>query len=247
MIETPETDEEKNYLLAKMEHYWAHFHHEGTESYREDIINRVAPANLEGSQFLLMEAAVVKRPGIAMELYPDLFIRGEGLVDKDGLVDYRTLLDRMPQIQPGVFHDSDRDVLLFAHRMFRRSHSHCNKLNHYFLQSFHSAAENSAQLRVRLMLDPDLIGHPASAQNLIELEYWHGSHYNDDIAAIPAGVAEHKADERSRFYEGIDRTHVWWKNPEQRLVDEQYKKYRTFEVEELIENPSGGLSPDHYG
>jgi hypothetical protein len=247
MIETPEADEEKSDLLAKIKHYWAHFHLEGTESYREDLVNRVAPANLEGSLFLLMEAAVVKRPAIAMELYPDLFIPGEGLVDKDGLVDYRTLLSRMQQIQPGVFHDSDRDLLLFAHRMFRRSYSHRNKLNHYFLQSFHSAAKNNAELCVRLMLDPDLIGHPASAQNLIELEYWHGPHYNDDIAVIPSGVAEHKADERSRFYEGIDRTHVWWKNPEQRFVEGQYKNYRTFEVEELIENPSGGLSPDHYG
>lgn len=247
LIEAPETEQEVREFEAKIARYWTYFHHEGTEDYRDDLIARVAPASLEGGQFLRMEAAVVKRPDIAKELYPNLFTIAAGLVDKDGLTDYRALLARMREIQPGVFHDPNRDLLLFAHRMFRRRLSHRNKLNDYFLRSFHASAANNAQLSVRLRLDPDLIGHPSSAKALIELEHWRGPHYSDDIATIPSGVAEHKADERSRFYEGIDRTHVWWKSPEQRVVDGELSQFRTFEVEELIENPSGGLSYDHYG
>ena len=153
----------------------------------------------------------------------------------------------MAQVQPGVFHDRGRNLLLFAHRFFRRSLSHRNKLNDYFLQSFDATARENADLRARLRLDPDVVGHPKSARNLIELEHWRGPLYSDNIATIPNGVAEHKADEQSRLYEGIDRTQLWWKAPECRRADGQAVDYRTFEIEELIENPSGGLGDDQFG
>jgi len=247
LIEKPETVQEKDKLQERATAYWKRHHHEEVEPFRDELIARVAPAMLDNARFLQMEASVVARSGIAAELYPDLFVPGLGLVDKDGLADYRDLLRRMKQVQPGVFLDPSRDLLLFAHRFYRRSLSHRNKLNAYFLQSFDATAEENKNLRVRLKLDPDIVGHPASARNLIELEYWRGPLYSDDISAIPSGVAEHKADERSRHYEGIDRTQVWWKVPEQRHLDGLAIDYRTFEVEELIENPSGGLSDDHFG
>ena len=248
LIEEPETEQEKADLEARAKEYWEHHHREGAAPFRDELISRVAPADLTNARFLQMEAVVVERIGIAAELYPDLFTPGVGSVDKDGLADYRELLRRMTQVQPGMFHDSDRNLLLFAHRFFRRSLSHRNKLNANFLQSFDVTAEENGDLRVRLKLDPDLVGHPASARNLIELEHWRGPLYSDDIAAIPNGVAEHKADDRSRMFEGVDRTQVWWKAPESRGVDAgEAVDYRTFEVEELIENPSGGLGDDHFG
>jgi len=247
LIEQPETEREMAELRERTAIYWEQHHREGAKPFRDELIKRVVPANLDSARFLQMEAIVIARSGIAAELYPELFTPGQGLVDKDGLADYRDLLHRMRQLQPGVFHDPGRNLLLFAHRMFRRSLSHRNKLNTYFLQSFATTADENRDLRVRLKLDPDLLGHPASAHDLIELEYWRGPLYNDDIATIPNGVAEHKADERSRHYEGIDRTQVWWKAPEHRHVDGRPIDYRTFEVEELVEDPSGGLSDDQFG
>ena len=247
LIEGPETEQEKEKLQERAAAYWERHHQEGAGPFRDELIARVAPAKLDNARFLQVEAAVVERSGIAAELYPDLFVSGRGLVDKDGLVDYRDLLRCMKRVQPGVFLDPTRDILLFAHRFFRRSLSHRNKLNAYFLQSFDATAEKDENLRVRLKLDPDILGHPDSARNLVELEHWRGPLYSDDISSIPSGVTEHKADDRSRHYEGIDRTQVWWKAPEQRHVDGLAIDYRTFEVEELIENPSGGLDSDHFG
>ena len=211
LIEEPDTEQEKAELLARAKLYWEQYRREGAEPYREELIARVAPADLGNASFLQMEAVVVKQLGIAAELYPDFFTPDLGSVDKDGLADYSDLLRRMKQLQPGVFHDPDRDLLLFAHRFFRRSLSHRNKLNAHFLQSFDATARENSTVRVRLRLDPDLVGHPASARSLIELEHWRGPLYSDDIAAIPKGVAEHKADERTKLYEGVDRTQVWWK------------------------------------
>jgi len=247
LIERPETEQEKAELYTRAEVYWQQYHREGAAPFRDELIARAAPADTENARFLQIEAIAIARPGIAAELYPDLFTPESGLVDKDGLADYRELLKRIKQVQPGVFHDLGRDLLLFAHSFFRRGLSHRNKLNEYFLQSFDATAKDNTDLRVRLKLDPDLLGHPASARNLIELEYWRGPIYSDDIAAIPNGVAEHKADERSRIFEGIDRTQVWWKAPEHRDLDGREVGYRTFEAEELIENPSGGLSDNHFG
>lgn len=246
-FEEPVLDNEKASLEALVEKYWARHHSEGVEPYRVELMTRLAPANLDGAQLLSMEAAVVSREGIAAELYPDLFTAGSGLVDKDGLTDYRDLICRMKQVQPGVFHDPERDVLLFAHRFFRRSLSHRNKLNTYFLHSFSAVASENAGLRARIKLDPDIVGHPGSAHELIEMEYWHGHHYSDDIAGIPKGVAEHKADERTRSYHGVDRTHIWWKSPETRKIEGEDVGYRTFEIEELIDNESWGIGSDKFG
>lgn len=246
-IEEPENETERAQLRSIAESYWTAFHH-GAVPLQAEILKRAEIAESLGARSLQLEAAVVEKQGIAATLYPELFIPGVGKVDKDGLADYRDVIDRMTEIQPGIFHDTDRDLLLFAHRFFRRSLSHRNKLNVDFLQKFATIAATQPGLRVRLRLDPDIIGHPDSVRNIVELEYWRGPLYDDDIANIKNGVAEHKADERTRKFEGIDRTHVWWKSPETRDGDEERRsEFRTFEIEELIENPSAGLGDDQFG
>jgi hypothetical protein len=92
-----------------------------------------------------------------------------------------------------------------------------------------------------------MIGHPGSAKGVIELEYWRGPLFDADISRIPSGVTEYKASERSRFFEGVDRTQFWWKAPETRREDGRERAIRTLEAEELVENPSPALSGDLYG
>jgi hypothetical protein len=123
-FEEPESEQEKSDLEARAAEYWELFHREGTEPYRDELISRIAPSDLSEARFIQIEAVAVQRPRIAAELYPELFTPGLDSVDKDGLVDYRALLKRMAQVQPGLFHDPKRDLLLFAHRFFRRSLSH---------------------------------------------------------------------------------------------------------------------------
>lgn len=246
-IEVPESENEKRDLLASAKILSDDYHNEGAEAFRDELLSRIRPTNIENVRFLNLESFAASRPGIAAELYPDIFTPGKGPVDKDGLVDYHYLLKNMEQIQPGVFHDKCRDLLLFAHRYFRRSLSHQNSLNTYFLQSYDSTVTENKSLIARLKLDPDILGHPNSAHSLVELEYWRGPLYDDDISSIPNGVAEYKADESVRFYEGVDRTQIWWKAPESRQLEGKPSEYRTFEIEELIEEPSGGLNESQYG
>jgi hypothetical protein len=241
-----ETNEEKAALTKLRAEFWQHHHHAGKESLRDELSERVAPASLQGAIYHRLEAYAVARSGLAAEVYPELFDLTSELVDKDGLTDYRALVKRMKLLQPGVFLDPERGLVVFAHRFFRRSLSHLNKLNDYFLESFDMTAKESS-VYPRLRLDPDLLGHAQTVSHLMEREYWHGPKFSDDVVSIPRGSSEHKASERVRFFEGIDKTHFWWKAPEARDQGGVEVRYRTFEVEELIENVSGGLLDERYG
>lgn len=242
-----ETDKERAALDKRVARFWQHHHHVGKESLRDELSKRVAPASLQGATYHQLEAYAVARSGLAAELYPELFDLTSELVDKDGLTNYRSLITRMKWLQPGVFLDQERGLVLFAHRFFRRSLSHRNKLNDYFLTSFGMAAKEISLLTPRLRLDPDLVGHAETVTHLMEREYWHGPKFSDDVVSIPPGSSEHKASERVRYFEGIDKTHFWWKVPETRNQNGTEVTSRTFEVEELIDNVSGGLLDERYG
>jgi hypothetical protein len=246
-VDEVETDEERQALKIVTDRFWKLHHEEGMEEFKAELSNLVQPIALDQPHFLQIEAFVLSSPGLAAQLYPHLFDEKSKAVDKDGLTDYRIITARMKLLQPGVFFDADKGLVVFAHRFFRRSLSQRNKLNDYFLQSFHQIAAEFSQLTPRLRLDPDLVGHPATVRSLMELEHWHGPKFSDDIESIRPGVSEYKASNRTRFYEGVDRTHFWWKSPETRDVDGKLVFFRTSEVEELIENTSGGLDEDMYG
>lgn len=246
LLNQVESDDEKAALTKMGAEFWQHHHHVGKESLRDELSERVAPASIQGATYHQLEAYAVARSGLAAELYPELFDLTSELVDKDGLTNYRALVSRMKWLQPGVFLDPERGLVLFAHRFFRRSLSHLNKLNDYFLASFDMTAKDGS-MNPRLRLDPDLLGHAQTVSHLMEREYWHGPKFSDDIGSIPPGSSEHKASERVRFFEGVDKTHFWWKTPEARDQGGTEVRYRTFEVEELIENFSGGLLDERYG
>lgn len=245
VILTPEDAADRAEIQAAIDAFDAHHVAQSVAPYAEALRARVPG---EGLHLTHMEATFLVGPRLAARAYPELFELEGGLVDKDGLVDYPALLRRTRLLQPGVFHDLERDVVLFAHPFFRRSLSRRNALNPYVLETFHRIATAGDGMTARLRLDPDVLGHPDSVRRFIELEYWRGPRFTDDIAAIPNGVAEHKATPDQRFYSGVDNTQVWWKHPEARheAARGEYA-VRTFEVEELVEDPSPGLSSSLYG
>ncbi|MDZ4290908.1 MAG: hypothetical protein U1C47_03175 [Hydrogenophaga sp.] len=248
IIEEPETETEWSQLRGIRERFWEYHHAAETALLRTELAQRVIPELLDvaNTVFLRIETCVAARKNLAANLYPELFAVSSEYVDKDGLTDYRYLIQRLKVIGPGIFLDEGRQLVLFAHRFFRRSLSHRNKLNEYFINSFSNAAKNQ-KVRLRLRLDPDLVGHPGDVKELLEFEYWHGPRYSDDISSIPSGVAVHKASERTREFEGVDKTQVWWKSPETRSSGDGAKNFRTLEIEELMEFPAAGLPGDRYG
>lgn len=241
-----ETEEERQAIHSWQWSFIERHQARQLEPHVDTLRSKVAAHSSDRLRFWHAEAAAVTEPGLASAMLPEYFMADSKHVDKNGLVDFAFLLSRCTQILPGVFHETERDVLLFAHRFFRRSLSLKNSLNPYVLQSFAEAASLNG-VTARLRLDPDMVGIAASAKGIVELEYWHGPKYSDDIAAIPSGVSEHKNSEYDRLMSGVDKTQVWWKNPETRARPDDGHQIRTFESEELIENESSGLADGRYG
>lgn len=241
-----EDDRERRKIGFDVVRFNANVTRRGVAPHADALLERLAGFVSADPVFLQAESASICQPGLAAAIYPEFFSIESPLVDKDGLVSYSELVARTKQVAPGLFHEPAKDLLLFAHPYFRRSLSRDNSLNFYVLESFDEASKLPG-VKARIRLDPDILGHPASAIMPIELEYWGGPRFNDDIAVIPPGVTEHKHTEDERRLSRIDRTQIWWKSPEARTSEAGVQGFRTFEVEELIEDASAGLGGDRFG
>jgi len=242
-----ESDEENAEVRQVQKAYLERKAERGSESSRP-FLEETLRSVLGSERLEFRDAAVGYRKGIAADIYPDLFKSGSELVDKDGLTFYSALLKRFDVVHPGVFRDRDRGLLIFAHRFFRRSLSHLNNLNDYFLGEFQRYFRSAPELDFRLRLDPDVVGDANAYKGRFEYEYWGGPKFDDDISRIAPGVTVHSAGDVTRALENVDLTHFWWKGEEARK-DASGKKqiYRTLEVEELIVGPSLGIANDAFG
>lgn len=191
-------------------------------------------APLQG--FLSAEAEVLRRecvsvidPGIAKRAFPGLFPTDE--TDKRSLVP----ISELDAIAPGVFRMGE--LVVFAHRYFRRSLSQINNTNDAFLRRLFDL-QGTPELVLKIALDPNAVGLASSYLTPIELEYWRGPKFNDDLASIPVGVAVHKATRKERIFHGIERTEFLWHSQ---------NGMRSFECEELLDRETLGIGPEAFG
>jgi hypothetical protein len=167
--------------------------------------------------------------GLATRVLPTLFSKR----DKDGLIS----MSLLQPVAPGVFVEDG--VLVFAHQFFRRSLSRLNNLNDPFLRHLNSVAGNP-KLDGRVALDDSLIGHRDTLLGAIELQYWWGPYFSDELGTIAAGVTQHGNDDFERIFNGISRTEFWWY---------EQRGQKTFECEEVrdLDVPCLGVSPASFG
>lgn len=183
----------------------------------------------EAAQVCRRECVSVIDPGIAKRKFPKLFPTDE--TDKRSLVS----IDGLEVIGPGVFKMGE--LVVFAHRYFRRSLSQINNTNDAFLDRFFDL-QGRAGLTLKIALDPDSVGLASSYLTPIELEYWRGPKFDNDLTAIPPGVNVHSASEKERIFQGIDRTEFFW---------HLQNGVRSFECEELLDSETLGIGGDAFG
>jgi len=195
--------------------------------YQEGLERKIPGNLLATAQPHVASCAALIGDNLAAKCFPDIFSRR----DKDGLI----ALSELNPIAPGVFeHDG---LLVFAHHFFRRSLSRLNSLNESFLKVLQELSRNQ-KIHAKISLDPDMVGLAKSHLSTIELEYWWGPKFDDNLSKIPPGVTTHKANEQERLFHGISRTEIWWHLQNQR---------KTLECEELRDIPSFGVGMDKFG
>lgn len=165
-------------------------------------------------------------PELAAKTFPDVFAQ----CDDDGLVP----LDALRALGPGVYQSGD--LTFFAHSYFRRSFSRLNSLNAPFLERLLGLDRTTT--RTRLALDRDMVGLASTYLPRIELEYWWGPKFSDDLKSIPVGEAYHEASSQERLFHGISGTSFRWGSRDGQHI---------FESEEVRDIPSAHTSEAEYG
>ena len=223
-IMDPESEAEKQEMLLRWKDFIARTVHGVPEESIAKLKELICSENLSGSE-MPWDSGVhaLRSKGIAERVFPELF----KLMDKDGLVPF----DELKMIRPGIFQIGE--LCAFAHYYMRRSESPLNHFNEELLNTLNQISKNP-DIHVRVRLDPDMVGLADSARHIMELDYWYGSKFTDNLASIPAGVTTHGADERQRFFHQISRTEFWWqKRTKGRDVE------LILEAEELRDSESG--------
>jgi hypothetical protein len=220
----PETSEDYSQIQQRWKGYIASTIH-GVPQESIVRLNKLLGDNvLTGSEIPWDSGAhALRGAGLAQRAFPELF----GQMDKDGLVPFTSIT----MIRPGIFQIGD--LCLFAHHFMRRSESPANHFNVELLGSLHQLAQDSS-VNVRVRLDPDMVGLADTAAHTMELDYWYGPKFNEDLSSLQTGVTAHTANESERYYHKISRTEFWW----QRRIKETSSEL-ILEAEELRDSESG--------
>jgi hypothetical protein len=177
---------------------------------------------------IFSDCAAIYDEGLVKRVFPTLFEQQ----DDDGLIPLSNLKMRAP----GVYEKDD--FLLFAHQYFRRSLSRWNSLNSPFFNVLNELHEDP-KLNIRIALDPNMIGLSSTFKfPSVELEYWWGPKFTEDLGMIELGVTKHTSSKNDVLFHGVSGTEFWWYSQDNR---------KTFECEELRDIASLGISRDMYG
>lgn len=229
LTQLAENNDESRRLV---QHFQNHLYSRFSSEHGEDIdyLKQILAGNLAGDELAIeAECVALVAKGLAKRVFPNLF--SQPLQDRYGLVP----VNQLNPIGPGVYQSDE--LVLFAHWFFRRNLFRLNSLNYPFLEQLQSISDINPSAKVAL--DPDMLGL-ASTYNggRLELAYWWGPKFNDDLAQIPVGVTHHEADELEKVCYGISSTQFRWGSR---------KGEHIFEVEELRDIPSAVGSENRYG
>lgn len=228
-----ENDEEQKFINK------AHFsalkkrYYEQCSPYIDELKALLGDHLTENALYLYAGCVCYLDDNIIEGLYPKLFEKQ----DKDGLIYLSDLLQQFTYKGHGVFKDNNSELAVIAHQFFRKSLSHHNNLNYFLIDELVKQAKND-KIKVRISLDKNLIGLAKTYYDIIELEYWRGPKFNNDVSKIKSGVTVYGSNEYQKLYYGISQTEFWWKHEEGK---------QTLEVEEIKEHPSEGIDNDKYG
>lgn len=232
----PSSDEDNEYIHAAFNRGIYLRNEEECSKYKKDLENLLNNYLSKDYECLSNICTSIVDIGLAKSVFPDIFQHE----DKDKLIPLEVLLKKFEPLTGGLFKAKKSDLILFIHPYFRRSLSRFNNFNSNFLDQFLRLKEINEEVNLKIALDEDMVGYAPSFAPPIELAYWYGPKFNNDIVNIPKDITVHLSMDRDKFFYGLNRTEFRWK---------PYKNLRIFEAEELkdIKYPSLGISEDKFG
>ena len=191
-------DDGEQEIIDNLVQNYFHEHHKCNED--SITLKKLISTNLSGKERCFHnECASILDEGIAKKVFPKLFedIDDEGLISLDLILKYFKPLDNAN----GVFKSKECDLVVFAHPYFRRSFSRFNNYYSYLLPKIIALKDQN----VGIALDEDLVGYSTKFNEPIELDYWRGPIFNNDIKQISPGVSIYTANDHEKFFYGISK------------------------------------------
>lgn len=228
-----ENTKDSDHIISAQRNHLMNSYAESINPFKEEFIKLLDTHFSEDGYFHYPSCVSFIKNNILFDVFPSL--KALMTKEKNGLIYLDELLQEFDYLSQGIFKHKKSNYAIFAHQFFRRSLSRLNNYHFIFLDELLELASDS-NVRVRISLDPDMVGFAPSVLKSFEYEYWWGGKYNDDISQIKPDSAWHNADEFERLYYGIDRTEFNWKHD-----GSNYE----FELEEVRNDSTPGLEQDY--
>lgn len=225
LFQTPETKKDSELLSKARLSYLIDSHYERCKPFETILKERLGENISIDAELIDAGCAAFYDKNIVNRVFPKIVSNA----NKDNLVKVNDL----KHLGGGIF--EIEGLVIFAHRFFRRSYSLLNNINSHFFESIDKVLQQG--IDVWIAIDPDIIGCPESYLPSIELAYWWGPNFSNDLASIPTGVKRGETTEFERIYMGVSATEFWWQSRE---------KEHILEVEELRDVPQNE-SVSYYG
>lgn len=228
----PENDEEGELICRKHKVARQKYVDEMTRDLRKPFLESLKAFGFGTPKTTYAECCIALEENTAVKVFPEFF----GKCDKDGLIAVSDILTDFTYFGDGIFCSKTTDYAVLVHQFFRKRLSIHNSCCNLFLNELIQSDNPNWNAKIRI--DRNMLGWKHGVKRSIELEYWYGPKFNDDVSKIQKGVARHKSSENESLYNLIDSTEFSW------YYDNQS---HTFECEEITTQPSVGVSEEQYG
>mgnify|MGYP003636762605 CR=1 FL=1 len=228
----PETDEE-NKQIHNFKRYSAYKNvTDDVDKNNGALLELLKDKVSENYKYLSASTLAILDKNILATVFPEL----TKLKDKDGLIKIADLKENFTYKFHGVFVHNSLPLCIYSHSYFRKSLSRLNNFHYLFLDELMSHQDNE-EVTLKIGLDWDIIGYAPTFLQAIELEFWFGPKYDDDIANIRPGLTKHICSDFEKSYYEVSATEFYWK---------KNKELKEFELEELREENAPTLE-DFFG
>jgi hypothetical protein len=228
-----ESDQDYEAINPRIHHHWQQINIEACQPHIAEFQHLLGANFSNNGKFIEKGAIAYQLENITNTVFPDLFSR----LDKSGLIYLNDILKDFDYVGHGIFKSKDSAFCIFCHQYFKRSLSLLNSYNTYFIDEF-IKLKDQPNLTLRIAIDRNLIGLSKTMKGNLELDYWWGPKFNEDISNLPDGVTRYESNEDQKFFSNVVGTEFWWKSD---------GNEKTLEVEEIREKPSLGVNKDSYG
>ena len=196
-----ENEDDQKIINQKVENFQLELHYNHCKDHLEDFKKLLGAHYSNEGTFYSDSCVTYHDKEILLKVFPQF----SDLKDKDGLISLNDILKQFEYVGSGTFKHRANDFAIFCHPFFRRSLSHFNNYNTYFIDEF-IALNGKEGLNLRIALNSDAVGLSTTFSGQFEFDWWWGPKFDEDISNLKNEVTRYECNEREKIFSGVTGT-----------------------------------------